>query len=274
MKFIANSIKTIFLILLFLEFGPKLWSSVKADYSGYFTQHTKIGTIHFNHTISYSEPYKSTLEKLFKDNSVKAIILKFNCPEGGTLGSCQELFATISSLKKEYPKPIISFVENFCFANSYYVACATDYIISTPGTLIGNINNTPNSLFNIYDQTDPDNNVNTDTTKQLAYQKISLQNATLNGYQQLLQEIACTRNISLEQKSLWADGTIFTGEQAFDLHLIDQIGPFNTVLILLKKLIPLEETLIWVNDEDTGFITTLMQQFAHQEDQDKPVLFE
>lgn len=268
MKFIANGIKTIFLILLFLEFGPKLWSSVKADYSGYFTQHTKIGIIHFNHAITYSEPYKSTLEKLFKDNSVKALILKFNCPEGGTLGSCQELFSTMSSLKKEYPKPIISFVENFCFANSYYVACATDYIISTPGALIGNINSASNSLFNIYDQTDPE------TTSQLAYQKISLQNATLNGYQQVVQAIAIIRNLELEQISLWADGTIFTGKQAVDAHLIDDTGSFSTVFMLLKKLIPLEKTIIWVNDEDTGFITTLMQQFAHQEDQDKPALFE
>ena len=269
MKFIQESIKTILLVLIFLECGPLLWSAVKTDYKSYFTPHSKVGLLSFENPITRSIPFTNTLSKLFKDTSIKAILLKINCADTGPLGSSQEIAHTITTLKKEYPKPIITFAENFCFGNSYLIASTTDAIIATPGTLIGNISNTSNNLFNVYDQTDASQD-----NVLFAHQKESLAAATEDGYQQVITTIASARNLPLNQLTLWAQGAVFTGKQAVEKKMIDATGSLNDALILLKTLAPLEEEIIWVENTDSGFIALMTQHFFPQEDLNKPVLFE
>ncbi len=236
MKFLANTLITIFFIFIFLKFGPSLLDSIKNDYKGYLTHHTKIGVIEFNEPVTNAAPFRNTLTKFFKDHSMKAILLKFNCKDNGSLGSSQEIFMTINRLKKQYPKPIIGFIENFCFANNYYIASATDYLIAMPGSLIGDINNDSNTLFNISDK------------------NLTVEQASLDAYTELITSIAQARNLPLNDQKLWSNGTIFTGKQALNNYLIDATDSFHLVLATLQKLAPLEGTIIWISDKNNYFI--------------------
>ena len=99
---------------------------------------TKIGLVTLKGTLSDAAPYINPLRELFQDNSIKGIVLSIDSG-GGTTGTCQALFHEILALKQKYPKPVGCYIENIAASGGYYCACACDYIIASPGAVIGSI---------------------------------------------------------------------------------------------------------------------------------------
>ena len=76
-------------------------------------------------------PVIKQLHKYFKDSSIKAVVLRIECP-GSASGTGQSIYEEIAHLKSQYQKPIVSLVENTCASGGYLIASATDYIVA-PG---------------------------------------------------------------------------------------------------------------------------------------------
>jgi len=68
---------------------------------------------------------------------VKAIVLRVNSP-GGSVGMTQELHDAVSNLKQADKKVVVSVTE-VCASGGYYAACPADLIVSNPGALVGSI---------------------------------------------------------------------------------------------------------------------------------------
>lgn len=211
--------------------------------------------------ITDSEPYATQLKTFFEDREVKAIVVKIESP-GGFAGSCQALFTEIQELKKQHPKPIIALVENMCASGGYYVACSTDHIIATKASLIGSIGAVFQTFFNAKNlaaqwhiQTynisagkfkGAMNNFETPTPEQIAM----LQQIADNEYLQFATDVAKTRKLSLNDKDIWAEGKVFTGQQALELHLIDEAGSYFQVTQYIKKVAPIEGSIEWVDPQE------------------------
>lgn len=262
-------LKNIFFILILLQFAPALIENIKKQYGNFLEPKTKVGVLSIKGVLYNSETYAKHLHKFFKNNDIKAILIKMECP-GSAAGTGQAIFNEILSLKKEFPKPIIVLVENLCASGGYYIACAADTIIAPSSAIIGSIGTYLPYTFKLKDfieqykihyvpikagkykaMTDPF----VDFTVE---DKALLQNLLNDSYQQFTIDVAKARKLSLNTASEWADGKIFTARQGLKLGLIDQLGSaYNAIKIIKEKAI-IDGEIEWVHPKtETGVFARL-----------------
>lgn len=244
----TNYLKNAFWILLILNFASPIFKSIYKQYNDHVDPKNKIGVVHISSLITSSTKINKQLAKFFKDTEIKAILIKMECP-GGAAGSSQAISQEILELKQKYPKPIITYCENMCASGAYYIAATTDHIVATSSSLVGSIGAKIGTQFKLKEflqgykiqshavasgeyknATDPFSDY-TDA------QKAMLQDVVNDCYKQFTADIAKYRHLPIAEKDIWANGKIFTGNEALALKLIDEIGNQTTALNHIKKLI-------------------------------------
>lgn len=259
---LLNILTSLTFIIILLIIGPSLITGIKEQYRELFTDKTKVGRFKIVGEIDNVSFAQQQLEKFFKDGTIKAILLEIDS-SGGTAGSSQALFNEILQLKTEYKKPVVVLSYNLCTSGAYYIACASDCIIASPAALIGNIagyigQSTLNNL--IQNQCIGSKNLHPE-------QEQMLQQATDNNYQQFLRDVAHQRGLSLTNVAQWANGKIFTGEQALTLHLVDELGSEYNARLKIKQLALIERDIEWIKpicDTSKLAIFSLLDQFRNQ----------
>jgi protease-4 len=225
-----ETLKSAFILAVFLYIAPPFIEAIKKQYIPLLEPRTHIGVLHIVEQLHSSLPLIEQLHNLFKDPSIKGIVIKIDCADTAA-GSSQTIFHDIRQLKKEYPKPTIALIENRCLAGAYLVASACDYIIAPESAIIGNIGQTfcASSLKK--------------TTEEKESNSETIEN---ESYQQLTKQIALSRKLSLTTINNWADGKIFTGTQALALGLINEIGSLCTVIKIIKEKALIEGEIEWI----------------------------
>lgn len=255
-------LKNIFFLLLFLQFMPVLFQGLRKQYGQYIEPRAKVGIITMNGAIADSGLYSKQLEKFFKDSSIKAILLKIDSP-GGAAGSSEAIYNELMALKSDPhipKKPIITLIENTCASGSYWIACGTDYIIAPATALVGSIGSTFSNVafvhlreFLTYHKInykpiaagayknciDPF----TDATPE---QEAMLQGLLNDSYDTFVNVIAKSRKLSINTKDAWANGRVFTGHQAREIGLIDEIGSAYNAIKVIKEKALIEGEIEWV----------------------------
>jgi protease-4 len=255
---INDYLKTIIFGLIIIQIAPFIISNIKNQWLYSLEGRNKIGYICINGTVENAAPYRKSLTNYFKDNSIKAILLKIESP-GGAAGSCQALAFDIEQLKKDFPKPIISYTENLCTSGAYEIAAATDHIVATGSAVIGSIGARLMTIFkfqNFLKQYDINceeissgifKNSLSSFSDMTSEQRAMLQSIVDDTYQQLSKEIAHKRHLQMNKIDYWGGGKVFTGQQAYDLKLVDVLGSKTTAINLIKKnIIPSDRKIEWV----------------------------
>jgi protease-4 len=242
----SEILKNVFWVLLLIQIAPPIISRISRKIFETVEPKNKVGLVVINSTIISSATWNKQLKKFFKDSDIKAILIKFDSP-GGAAGSSEAISQEIRALKKEYPKPIVSYAENICASGAYMIAAVTDYIVAPHSALIGSIGAKISTQFKFkellekYDvkthsissgshknATDPFVSMSQDQEKML-------QAVTDNSYEHFAADISKYRHLNINEKNIWADGKIFTGTEALKLNLIDEIGNQSTALNYIKK---------------------------------------
>ena len=177
----------------------------------------------------------STLKALkqVEEREFPALILRIDSP-GGTVGDSQEIYSAINRLKSKGCKVIASF-GNISASGGVYIGVAADKIVANPGTITGSIgviirgNNISELLSKI--------GIKFETVKSGLFKDILspdkplseegrelLQNLIDESYEQFTNAVSEGRGIPVEDVKKFADGRIFTGSQAKELGLVDEIG--------------------------------------------------
>jgi len=260
----TDYLKNIFFLLLFLQITPPLIRSVMKQYSKILEPRTQVGFLQINGILYNATYYIRQLKRYFKNQDIKAILLKIECP-GGAAGTAEAIAHEIIQLKKEYPKPIICYSENVIASGGYYVGAATDRIITSPSTLTGSIGVTIPYQFKLdqfieqfkikykaikagefKDATDP-------FVASTPEQTQMLQELATDSYENFTQFVAKQRQkLSLDKKAEWANGKLVTGSKALKLGLIDQIGSQFVVIEEIKKRGIIEGKIEWVKPQPEG----------------------
>lgn len=276
MNQLLNTIKNIFIVLIILNIAPGLIVGIKDQYFAFLSPSTKIAQLSFDSLIESSEPYTKHLRSYFKDHEIKALFLKIES-QGGTPGSCQSIFNEIQYLKKKYPKPIIVLTENVCASGAYYIACACDSIIASPSCLVGSIGVRFSTFFDtkgfLQSHHIQPHSITSGKYKGAMNpfetltpeQQTMLQEVSNNTYEQFAHDVAITRKLSFAQKELWADGKIFTGQQALKLGLIDELGSYSAALEKIHAVAPIEGEIQWIKPQDEKWIgwTDMIKKIIH-----------
>jgi len=173
--------------------------------------------------------------KRFADSpSVKAIVLRIDSPGGGVVPS-QEIHDAVKRVRNKNNKMVIASMGSVAASGGYYIAAATDRIIANPGTLTGSIGvimelaNLEGLLKKI--------GVESLVVKSGRYKDIGsplrkmreddrriLQSVMDDVHRQFIQAVAEGRSLDVAEVQPLADGRIFTGRQAKELKLVDELG--------------------------------------------------
>jgi len=193
-----------------------------------------------------AEFLRKELRKALKDNSTKAVLLRMNSP-GGTVATSQEIYQLVLELRKE-SKPVVVSMSDLCASGCYYIASAADKIVANKGSLTGSIGVISQGVnykglfdkLGLYDQTikagkykDMGSGARALTLEE---EKI-LQALIDNSYKQFLEDIHNGRNIEMDKLKEIAQGLIYTGEQALEVNLVDELGTYDDAKKLTVKLL-------------------------------------
>ena len=258
---LAGTLKNIGYFALFIiaiPLIPALLGGIQNFYNRYMDPRAQVGVLPIKGILYDSSYYTKQLKTFFKDDQIKAILLKIESP-GSAAGTGQAVYNEIIELKKEYPKPVIVLVENVCASGGYYIACAADHIISSPMAVVGSVGSAFPYFFNVKGAVEhlkikyvplaagTYKNSTNPFTEITAEQKQMLQSVLDDSYELFAHDVATQRNLSLATKDEWANGKIFNGRQALQLGLIDELGSSTQALKAIKGRAHIEGDIKWVH---------------------------
>ncbi|MEH7226424.1 signal peptide peptidase SppA [Bacillus sp. JJ1566] len=200
----------------------------------------------FFQTAGYQhQAFLKMIEKAEKDKTVKGIILKVNSPGGGVVESA-EIHKKLTDFKEATKKPIYVSMGAMAASGGYYISAPADKIFATPDTMTGSLGVIMQGIN--YSGLAEKYGVKFETIKSGPYKDIMspsremteeerniMQTMVNNAYQGFVDVIAEGRNMSDADVRRIADGRIYDGRQAKDIHLIDELGYFEDTVEAMKQ---------------------------------------
>lgn len=187
---------------------------------------------------------KEQLNRAEKDVAVKAIVLRIESP-GGVVAPCQEISVEIEKVKQT--KPVVVSMGSMAASGGYYISAKADKIVALPGTSTGSIGviaQIPN-VKGLFDKL----GIEMQTFKGGKYkdmysgfreltpeEKEIMQKLVDDYYEQFVEVVAEGRGLSKEQVRSLATGQLYTGAQAKELGLVDELGGLDTAIDLAAEL--------------------------------------
>ena len=191
--------------------------------------------------IAGGENISELLNEAIKDEEVKAIVMRVNSPGGSVFAS--ELIRDTILKAKEKNIPIVTSMGGVAASGGYWVAASTDYIFAENLTITGSIG-VASVLFNAEETFNKiglnedgiSSSVFTDAFNGILFDEpnertINLYRMTIkNVYDKFVKLVSEGRNVSIEKVNEIAMGRVWTGKQALDLDLVDEIGSLNDAI--------------------------------------------
>ena len=205
----------------------------------------RVGLVEVLGEIDDSEDIVAQIERLDRDASVRAVVVRLDSPGGGVAAS-QEIYEALRKLK-DGKKPVIASLAGVAASGAYYVACAADSIVSNPGTLTGSIGvimSFPNTeeLFRKVGirleviKTGKFKDVGSIWRPMTPDERQLLQDVLTNVYDQFVDAIVEGRGMERNDVLPYADGRVFSGDQALEYGFVDRLGDLNDAIDMAAKL--------------------------------------
>ena len=191
-----------------------------------------------------SDDFVKELRKLRDNKSVKAIVLRIDSPGGSSLAS-DVMWREIELAKKV--KPIVASMSDYAASGGYYMAVGTNTIVAQPTTVTGSIGifaqwlNIDRFLSNKigitqdYVNTHANSNFMNSLGELTEFQKSVIQNMVNQGYETFTSKAASGRKMSIEKLKSLAGGRVWTGIQAKEIGLVDELGGLDVAIEIAAK---------------------------------------
>jgi protease-4 len=205
----------------------------------------KVAIIEVYGTINSSNEIIRQLKKYAKDSSIPALVLDIDSPGGGVAPS-QEIYEEVLKFKEE-GKKVVASLRGLGASGGYYVACAADTIVANPGTLTGSIGvifefpvvqelfKKIGLRFEVVKRGEL-KEVGTWNRPMTKEERDLLQSVIDDTYDQFVKVVVEGRGLDQEKVLELADGRVFTGRQAKDLGLIDELGDLEDAIKIAGKM--------------------------------------
>lgn len=173
------------------------------------------------------------------DKDVKAVVLRVNSPGGSVLAS-EKIKAELDLLRENVP--VIASYGDYAASGGYWISANSDYIFSNATTLTGSIGvfsmipdvggTIKNKLHvtitpvNSNEHADMMNMMRALTPKEVNYMQTSVERI----YDQFTSLVAAGRDMTVEDVDAIAQGRVWTGAEALEIGLVDQIGTLEDAI--------------------------------------------
>lgn len=177
---------------------------------------------------------------------IKGILVQINSP-GGVVGPSQEIYAELKKTREVYKKPVVVSGSGLVASGAFYAAMAADKFITNPGALVGSIGVIMEfaNLEKLYDwakikrfviKTGAFKDTGAEYRDMREDEKKFLQGLMDDVLMQFKKAIAEGRHMPIEKVAQYADGRIFTGEQAVQLGFADQVGTLTDAAEVIGEM--------------------------------------
>lgn len=188
------------------------------------------------------------LRKARKNDKVKAIVLRVNSPGGSALTS-DLIWREIELTKKE--KPVIVSMGNLAASGGYYISCNADYIFADPTTITGSIGvfgMLPNfsELATKYGVNAQDVKTHKNAATYSPFKPIDpnfkavMTESVEDIYTTFVNRVATGRNKSFEEIDAVAQGRVWTGADAIDKGLVDELGGLKEAIAFAANKVEID----------------------------------
>jgi protease-4 len=204
----------------------------------------RVGVIEVNGTIMDSKRTLKELNKFAESDHIKAIVVRIDSP-GGAVGPSQEIYDAIKRIKAK--KKVVASMGSLAASGGYYIACATDKIYANPGTLTGSIGvimELPNvqgllkwagvemNTLKAGKMKDSGSPFREMTPEEREY----FEGMLADVHAQFIEAVAAGRKLTVEEVKPLADGRVFSGRQAREAKLVDELGGIEAAVAEAGKL--------------------------------------
>jgi protease-4 len=239
--FILTGIFFLFLGGISLLISSLISHSSKTDL---FSKKEGVGIVELKGLIVSSESVLKHLTEFRNDPNVKSIVLRIESP-GGAVGAAQEIYQEID--RTNAVKPVVASMGSMGASGGYYAALGADIIMANPGTMTGSIGvivKFPN-LEGLFEKigyksevikSGPLKDTGASNRPLTEDERNVMQGLIDNVYSQFVRDIAAARSLPAETILELADGRIYSGEQAVELGLIDQLGNFTDAITIAAEM--------------------------------------
>lgn len=186
----------------------------------------------------------SEIEKLRKDKDIKAVVFRVNSG-GGSAYASEQIWKAIGDLKEE--KPVVVSMGDLAASGGYYISANADRIVAQATTMTGSI-----GIFGLipnFEGTTEKIGIHSDVVKTNDFadfgnltrpfnerEKEAMQNYVEKGYDLFLTRCAEGRNMDKDTLALYAEGRVWTGNQAKEIGLVDEIGGIEMAIEIAADL--------------------------------------
>jgi protease-4 len=185
-----------------------------------------------------------TIKTLSKDSRVRAVVVEIDSP-GGSASASDAIHRALVRLSEK--KPTVSFVMNGALSGGYLIACATQKIVALPTSLVGSIG----VIFTrpVVQELMEKVGVKMVMTHEghmkamfqpwrepTAEETAKVEALTQEYYGWFVDAVSKARHLPEEVVRGYATGEMYSGRQAKEMGLIDELGDLETALDLAAEM--------------------------------------
>lgn len=190
--------------------------------------------------------FHEKLEAAACDKHVKAVVVRINSP-GGAVTASDIMYQDLKNFRAHTGKPVVACMMDVAASGGYYLAMASDLVIAHPTTVTGSIG-VIMSLYNAHGlfekiglqsnpvKSGPNKDIGNPGRPMSPEERAILQNVVDRFYGQFVHVVAEGRQMPEDQVKPLADGRVYTGIEAKEVGLVDQVGHLEDAIAAAKQL--------------------------------------
>lgn len=198
----------------------------------------KVAVVEIEGVITESNSINKQIKEYGERKDVKAVVVRIDSPGGG-VGPSQEIYRELKKVSAQ--KRVVASMGSVAASGGYYVAAAADKIIANPGTITGSIG-VIMEFANVEDllkkiglkgyviKSGEYKDIGSPLRSMKEDEKRLIQGVIDDVHEQFINIVAENRKLDIVTVKKLADGRIFSGLQARDMKLVDELGNFQDAI--------------------------------------------
>ncbi len=213
----------------------------------------------------------SQLRKVRKDEDVAAVVLRVNSP-GGSGSASDAIWREVVLTRDE--KPVVVSMGDYAASGGYYISMAANHIFAEPGTLTGSIGvfGGKMNLAGVYedfgvhlhtDQRGKYANLLSGTSDFNDDERVKFKGFLAGFYDIFVTKAAEGRNMDFDAVHAVAQGRVWTGTQALEHGLVDELGGLDMAVDKAAALANVDEYALQRIPERKGLVDQIMEELSN-----------
>ena len=203
--------------------------------------------------IAGSDLVVEQIRRARSDSSLRAIIVRIDSPGGSTIAS-DVIWRELAITRRQQPdRPIVVSMSDLAASGGYYVAMPAHAIVAQPGTLTGSIGiyggkitlgGTYQKLGMTIESVSSGRHaqMNSPVRPFTESERAKVQEQLRAFYDHFVQKVAEARGMSPDKVDSMAQGRVWTGRQAKEIGLVDELGGFDVAIKVAKRRAKIAES--------------------------------